>query len=436
MKKSKRIGMSLFDDELKSLINASAKIFPVSQEDIDGNINPDLYEYGRVGNAIYRWSNNEWSYIIADDKDINWVDIKDKPTSFVPGEHTHSDLHSHPNKSILDTITQLMVDTWNTVTGKADKTYVDTELDKKSDTTHKHNEDYSKLDHIHNYSFYTESEVDSKLLLKSDTTHNHDGAYWLKTTPLPKGDKGDKPTHVWSGTSLAFELPNGVMGASVNLKGEQGEQGQQGEAGEKGEPGEQGIPGERGEVTGYTAGSNIQIVGTVISATDTKYNHPTTAGSKHIPTGGTVGQLLKNTASGTATWQDETIVDISGKSDVGHTHDDRYYTESEIDGKLATKAETTTISGHTGNATIHVTQGNKDTWNGKAELADIPAPYLHPSTHPYSMLTGTPTIPTNTNQLTNGSGFITIGDIPPATPGITTGAVKPTDGSMWYKVIG
>lgn len=33
------------------------------------------------------------------------------------------------------------------------------------------------------------------------------------------------------------------------------------------------------------------------------YTHPTTAGNKHIPTGGTVGQILKNTASGTATWQ-------------------------------------------------------------------------------------------------------------------------------------
>lgn len=40
--------------------------------------------------------------------------------------------------------------------------------------------------------------------------------------------------------------------------------------------------------------------------TDTVYTHPTTAGNKHIPTGGTVGQVLKNTASGTATWQNET----------------------------------------------------------------------------------------------------------------------------------
>jgi len=35
------------------------------------------------------------------------------------------------------------------------------------------------------------------------------------------------------------------------------------------------------------------------------YVHPTGAGNNHLPTGGNVGQILKNTASGTATWQDE-----------------------------------------------------------------------------------------------------------------------------------
>ena len=35
------------------------------------------------------------------------------------------------------------------------------------------------------------------------------------------------------------------------------------------------------------------------------FSHSAAAGDKHIPTGGTVGQILKNTASGTATWQNE-----------------------------------------------------------------------------------------------------------------------------------
>ena len=39
------------------------------------------------------------------------------------------------------------------------------------------------------------------------------------------------------------------------------------------------------------------------SADVTVYTHPTTAGNKHIPTGGTVDQILRNTASGTAEWK-------------------------------------------------------------------------------------------------------------------------------------
>lgn len=61
---------------------------------------------------------------------------------------------------------------------------------------------------------------------------------------------------------------------------------------------------------------------------------------------------------------------LSGKSDTGHTHDGRYYTESEIDTKLGGKAN----SSHT---------------------------------HTKSQITDFPTIPSKTSQLTNDSGFLT-----------------------------
>ncbi len=49
-------------------------------------------------------------------------------------------------------------------------------------------------------------------------------------------------------------------------------------------------------VTSDTSG-NITI-----SSTNTVYTHPTTAGNRHIPTGGSSGQLLGYSASGTAKW--------------------------------------------------------------------------------------------------------------------------------------
>lgn len=39
--------------------------------------------------------------------------------------------------------------------------------------------------------------------------------------------------------------------------------------------------------------------------TDTVYTHPTTAGNKHIPAGGSTGQILRWSASGTAVWGSE-----------------------------------------------------------------------------------------------------------------------------------
>ena len=51
----------------------------------------------------------------------------------------------------------------------------------------------------------------------------------------------------------------------------------------------------------------------------------------------------KNETSGKTEIQDA----LDGKSDTGHTHDDRYYTETELDGLLADKADTaTTIAGY------------------------------------------------------------------------------------------
>ena len=64
-------------------------------------------------------------------------------------------------------------------------------------------------------------------------------------------------------------------------------------------------------LTGFVANEHLDWTadqgGTNIHAgnytdTDTVYTHPTTAGNKHIPSGGSAGQVLKYSSSGTAVW--------------------------------------------------------------------------------------------------------------------------------------
>ena len=51
-----------------------------------------------------------------------------------------------------------------------------------------------------------------------------------------------------------------------------------------------------------TATKYLRDDGTWATPPDTKYTHPTTSGNKHIPSGGSAGQILRWSADGTAQW--------------------------------------------------------------------------------------------------------------------------------------
>lgn len=85
-----------------------------------------------------------------------------------------------------------------------------------------------------------------------------------------------------------------------------------------------------------TAGSNVTLTAdavgdkVTISATDTKFTHPTTSGNKHIPSGGSSGQILKWSADGTAIWGSQQkefkfLANISIYAYQWTRHNDGYY---------------------------------------------------------------------------------------------------------------
>lgn len=122
-------------------------------------------------------------------------------------------------------------------------------LDNKADTGHTHDDRY-----------YTETEINNKLSGKSDTSHTHSS--YVNQNAFSNIKVGSSTVAADSATDTLT----------------------------------------------LTAGSNITLTadttndGVTIAAKDTVYTHPTTSGNKHIPSGGSSGQILRWSADGTAAW--------------------------------------------------------------------------------------------------------------------------------------
>lgn len=175
--------------------------------------------------------------------------------------------HSHGNKSILDTITQALIDAWNSaVTHISDtiKHVTQTDKDTWNTVTNKTDKSY----------------VDTELTKKADKIHNHDNDYAAKATETTVSDHETRLFNIESGYS-----------------------------------------------EGHTH-ANLSVLDSITQLLIDKWNT------------------------------------VTGKAD-----------KSYVDTELASKADSTTVSGHTGNSTIHVTQTNKDNWNNKQDaLGFTPVP--------------------------------------------------------------
>lgn len=125
------------------------------------------------------------------------------------------------------------------------------------------------------------------------------------------------------------------------------------------------------------------------------YIHPTTSGNKHIPSGGSSGQILRWSSDGTAVWgaDNDTTYSNATRSAAGlMSADDK----TKLDGIAAGANAYTHPTSHpasmiTGLSTV-ATSGSYDDLINKPT---IPAAYTHPNTHPASMITGLATVATS-----------------------------------------
>lgn len=74
-----------------------------------------------------------------------------------------------------------------------------------------------------------------------------------------------------------------------------------------------------------------------------------------------IDQIKSGDAESLANAKSYTNTEVAKKANSSHTHDDRYYTESEVDTKIS--GVSSTISTHTGNATVHITSSERTNWN-------------------------------------------------------------------------
>ena len=192
-----------------------------------GNINEDV-RLVLDTNDVYSWNNTEWVLIGANDANIEWTHIQNKPTEFTPETHTHTeseitDFGNYADAGHNHTLTSLSEKSYNSLTDvpsdftpkphnhteaevtdldKYTKLEVDTALSNKSNTTHNHTlsslteksynsltdvpTEFSPESHSHteieitDLDKYTQLEVDTALSGKSDTGHTHDGRYYKK----------------------------------------------------------------------------------------------------------------------------------------------------------------------------------------------------------------------------------------------------------------
>lgn len=232
---------------------------------------------------------------------------------------TDSSLSAAMGKSLNDSITSLS----NSLASHTHdgRYYTESEVNdllaNKSNTGHTHTKSQiTDFAHTHDDRYYTESEMDTKLGTKSDTGHTHS---FSEITP-GVATIGDGANRLMFRTNSNYK--NGIYYST---------------------------PGNEALVFGTITPITSWIFATTDPTTQTAWTSLTP--SLQIKNGRvTINKLIANntdasynldvngSANATTLYENGVRVSVNG-----HTHDDRYYTESEIDTKLATKSDT----GHT-----------------------------------------------------------------------------------------
>lgn len=214
----------------------------------------------------------------------------------------------------------------------------------------------SDISHNHDDRYYTESEVDTLLTGKSDTGHTHDDRYYTdtETDSLLAGKADNEHTHSYNDITDTPQFGALAFEDSIDYE---------------------------------TDISNLPTLGALA-------DHDTVDYETEIDNLPSLGGLAEKDS---VDWDTDIVNIPSYFTPEAHDHDDRYYTENEVDTALSGKSDT----GHThtmSDVTDLPTFGDlaeKDTVDWDTDIDDIPSTFPPSShTHTTSDITDFPTLGT------------------------------------------
>ena len=262
-------------------------------------------------------------------------------------EHSHDDLY-YAKSEVDDKFSDVAAPAWDSISGKPTA--------------------FTPTAHTHDDRYYTEAEVDAKLTGVAASGHNHDDRYYTESEMNTKlnGKANASHTHNYAGSSSAGGAANSANKLNKNAG-----------SATQGVYFKDGVP----VAMPYTLGKSVPADA---KFTDTNTwrgvqdNLTSTATDQSLSAN--QGKVLKGLVDGKAAsshthddryyTESEMNAKLNGKANASHTHDDRYYTESEMNTKLNGKANSSHTHNYAGSSSAGGTANSVNGLTFAAQTTD------------------------------------------------------------------